>query len=195
MARQRGAGEPGVDRLPDASRHPRSTIMLLFSYRYYHAWHAARRLPGKAVLVPTAERDPAIGLAMFGPVFRGVRGIMYNSHEERAMIQDASRNQHVPGVVVGVGSEVPDRTDPVRFRRRHKHQPAVCDLHRTHRRQQGMRRALRLLPALRAGHSRAGSISCSSARRSSRSRSTTGFTTSGICPTRTSSTRSPPPTS
>jgi glycosyltransferase involved in cell wall biosynthesis len=92
-------------------------FVLLFSYRYYHAWHGARRLHGKALLVPTAERDPAIGLSIFGPTFRGVRGVMYNSHEERAMIQAATGNDHVPGVVVGVGSEVPDRTDPVRFRR------------------------------------------------------------------------------
>jgi glycosyltransferase involved in cell wall biosynthesis len=42
---------------------------------------------------------------------------MYNSHEERAMIQAATRNHDVPGVVVGVGSEVPERTDPARFRR------------------------------------------------------------------------------
>jgi len=94
--------------------------ILLFSYRYYHAWHAARRLAGKAVLVPTAERDPAIGLTMFGPIFRSVRAIMYNSYEERAMIQGATHNESVPGVVVGVGSEVPARTDPARFRRRHK---------------------------------------------------------------------------
>jgi glycosyltransferase involved in cell wall biosynthesis len=93
--------------------------VLLFSYRYYHAWHVARRLPAKAVLVPTAERDPAIGLGMFAPVFRGVRAIMYNSQEERAMIQAATGNQHVPSVVVGVGSEVPERADATRFRRRH----------------------------------------------------------------------------
>ncbi len=93
--------------------------VFLFSYRYYHAWHGARLLPGKAILVPTAERDPAVGLSIFGPTFRGVRGIMYNSHEERAMIQAAARNQAVPGVVVGVGSEVPGRTDPERFRRKH----------------------------------------------------------------------------
>ncbi len=48
-------------------------FVLLFSYRYYHAWHGARRDPIKAVLVPTAERDPAVGLAIFGPTFRGVR--------------------------------------------------------------------------------------------------------------------------
>ena len=90
---------------------------LLFSYRYYHAWHVARQAPEKSILVPTAERDPAIALSLFGPIFRGVRAIMYNSHEERAMIHAATANQQVPGVVVGVGSEVPERTNPARFRR------------------------------------------------------------------------------
>jgi glycosyltransferase involved in cell wall biosynthesis len=89
---------------------------LVFSYRYYHAWHAVRRVHQKAVLVPTAERDPAIALGIFGPVFRSVRAVMYNSDEERAMIQAATGNHAVPGVVVGVGSDVPDRTDPTRFR-------------------------------------------------------------------------------
>jgi glycosyltransferase involved in cell wall biosynthesis len=92
--------------------------VILFSYRYYHAWHAARRLSGKALLVPTAERDPAIALDIFRPVFRGVRAIMYNSPEERAMIQAVADNSSVPGVVVGVGSDVPDRTDAPRFRRK-----------------------------------------------------------------------------
>ena len=34
------------------------------------------------------------------------------------MIQAAAGNQAVPGVVVGVGSEVPERTEPERFRRK-----------------------------------------------------------------------------
>ena len=55
--------------------------VLLFSYRYYHAYQAARRLASKAILVPPAERYPAVGLSIFGPGFRSVRDIMYNSHE------------------------------------------------------------------------------------------------------------------
>jgi glycosyltransferase involved in cell wall biosynthesis len=70
------------------------------------------------VLVPTAERDPAIGLAIFGPAFRGVRAVMYNSAEEQAMIQAATRNHDVPGVVVGIGSAVPPITFPERFRQK-----------------------------------------------------------------------------
>jgi glycosyltransferase involved in cell wall biosynthesis len=97
---------------------PSLDFAIFFSYRYYHAWHGCRRLPGKAVLVPTAERDPAIALSIFGPVFRSVRAIMYNSLEERAMIRAATANGHVPGVVVGVGSDVPERTDPAGFRRK-----------------------------------------------------------------------------
>ena len=57
----------------------RSTSSSFSAIRYYHAWHGARAVPSKAILVPTAERDPAVGLAMFGPVFRGVRALMYNS--------------------------------------------------------------------------------------------------------------------
>ena len=42
---------------------------------------------------------------------------MYNSLEERALIKSLAHNDDVPGVVVGVGSEVPEQTHPERFRR------------------------------------------------------------------------------
>ena len=67
------------------------------------------------------------------------------------MIQAATDNAAVPGVVVGVGSDVPERTDPERFRRKFGIEPAVRDLHRPHRREQGLPRALLPLPALCGG--------------------------------------------
>jgi glycosyltransferase involved in cell wall biosynthesis len=92
---------------------------LFFSYRYYHAYYGARAVAPRALLVPTAEREASIGLTMFKAVFRGVRALMYNSHEERAMIQAVSQNDSVPGVVVGVGSEVPSDRQPARFRQKY----------------------------------------------------------------------------
>jgi glycosyltransferase involved in cell wall biosynthesis len=71
------------------------------------------------VLVPTAERDEAIGVSLFGALFRGVRAIMYNSLEERAMIAAAAQSHGVPGVVVGIGSEVPAAVEPERFRQKY----------------------------------------------------------------------------
>ena len=112
-----GPTSPGlIDRI--TARPDEFDYLLLFSARYYHAYHAARAVPGRAVLVPTAERDPALGLAIFGPIFRGVRAIMYNSYEEQALIHAVSSNQQVPGVIVGVGSEIPPAVDPARARQK-----------------------------------------------------------------------------
>ena len=92
--------------------------IVVFSYRYHHAFHAVRALASKAVLVPTAERDAAVGLSIFGPIFRGVRALMFNSHEERAMLQHAA-GRDLSGVVVGIGSDVPEHPRPDRFRQKH----------------------------------------------------------------------------
>ena len=92
---------------------------IFFSYRYYHAYHGVRATASRAILVPTAERDAAIGLTMFAPIFRGVRALMYNSHEERALIQAVSDNHGVPGLVVGIGSDVPQNPQPDRFRHKY----------------------------------------------------------------------------
>jgi glycosyltransferase involved in cell wall biosynthesis len=93
-------------------------FVLLFSARYYQAYYGARAVSGRAVLVPTAEREAAIALSMFGPIFRGVRALMYNSLEEQAMIAALSGNTDVPGVVVGVGSEVPHDVSAQRARQK-----------------------------------------------------------------------------
>ena len=92
--------------------------VLLFSVRYYQAYHGARAVPHRAVLVPTAEREPSIGLRIFGAVFRGVRAIMYNSLEEQALINAVSSNAHVPGTVVGIGANVPCDSQPARARQK-----------------------------------------------------------------------------
>jgi glycosyltransferase involved in cell wall biosynthesis len=89
---------------------------IFFSFRYYHAFHGIRAVSDRSLLVPTAEREGAIGLSVFTPIFRSVRALMYNSFEERAMIEAVSSNQGVPHVVVGIGSDVPATVRPDRFR-------------------------------------------------------------------------------
>ncbi len=93
-------------------------FVLLFSARYYQAYHGARAVPDRAVLIPTAEREAAIALSMFGPLFRGVRAVMYNSPEEQAMITALTGNADVPGVVVGIGSDVPGGASADRARQK-----------------------------------------------------------------------------
>jgi glycosyltransferase involved in cell wall biosynthesis len=93
-------------------------VVLLFSLRYFPTYYGARAVADRAILVPTAEREAAVALRIFQPVLRGVRGIMYNSLEERAMIHALAGNDDVPGVVVGVGSRIPAAVDPQRARRK-----------------------------------------------------------------------------
>ena len=92
---------------------------IFFSYRYWHSYWGIRSVPKKAILVPTAEHDPVIDLKFFKDLFRLPRAFIYNSEEERTMIQTLSGNQAVPGIVTGVGTEVPADADAGRFRENH----------------------------------------------------------------------------
>jgi glycosyltransferase involved in cell wall biosynthesis len=93
-------------------------FVLFFSYRYWTTWHGVHAIPGRAVLVPTAEDDGVYHLPIYPPLFRAPRAIVYNSPEEREMIRRVSHNEETPGDVVGVGSELPTHLDPVGFRAR-----------------------------------------------------------------------------
>jgi glycosyltransferase involved in cell wall biosynthesis len=93
-------------------------FVVAFSLRYHTAFHATRLSPGRAVLVPTTERDPALGLGILGPALRSARAIMFNSPEERATLEAVAATRAVPGVTVGVGSHVPAAPQADRARRR-----------------------------------------------------------------------------
>ncbi len=112
-----GPTSPGL--IDHIRRHEKDyDFFIFFSFRYHHSFHGCRAVASKAILVPTAERDGALGLGIYPPVFRGVRALMYNSYEERALINGVSKNESVPGVVVGVGSEIPERSNAGRFRQK-----------------------------------------------------------------------------
>jgi glycosyltransferase involved in cell wall biosynthesis len=92
---------------------------IFFSYRYYHSYWGIHTVPGKSILVPTAEHDDIIYLRLFRDLFRKPRAIIYNSVEERELIQKISGNHFIPGEVVGVGTLVPPQVHSEAFRRRY----------------------------------------------------------------------------
>ena len=85
---------------------------IFFSYRYYHAYWGVKRLAHKAILVPTAEHDQVIYLSLFKDFFTLPAAIIYNSLEEKELINRISGNAAVRGDVVGIGSEIPSNFDP-----------------------------------------------------------------------------------
>ena len=154
-----GPDEPGARRLHRRARQAYD-YCLFFSYRYYHAYHGVRAAAPRAILVPTAERDAAIGLAIFRPVFRGVRALMYNSPEERAMIQAVAGNQRRAGRRrrhrLGRAGRTRSRTIPAEVR----HPRPVRGLRRADRREQGVQGALRVFSGRTCATSRASCRSC-----------------------------------
>lgn len=94
-------------------------FFIFFSYRYYHSFHGIRAVPHKSLLVPTAEEDAVIHFPIYRGMFHLPQGLIYNSIEEKRLIQGVSANYEVPGDVVGVGSEVPEKSDPDAFRKKY----------------------------------------------------------------------------
>lgn len=92
---------------------------IFFSYRYYHSYWGISTVPGKSILVPTAENDPIVHLRIFKDLFRKPRAFIYNSVEERKMINSVSMNDDVLGEVVGVGTEVPSEVFVDDFRKKY----------------------------------------------------------------------------
>lgn len=105
--RENGPFSPELVKAVAAARG-RFDRILFYCYRYYHSYHGLPAVRDKAILVPTAEEDPAIHLGIMKPLFRAPRGIVYLTPEEQALVEDASGNHDVPSVVIGGGLDLPD---------------------------------------------------------------------------------------
>ena len=93
-------------------------LFLFYSYRYYQSFFGVPEVKDRAVLVPTAEEDAAIHLAVFADLFRAPRGILYLTPEERGLVNAVSGNENVPSAVVGSGINVPEGWRAVDLRER-----------------------------------------------------------------------------
>ena len=92
--------------------------VLFFTYIYYTTCYGLPLVPERAVLVPTAHDEPALGLSVYEPVFHAPRVIAYNTEEERAIVRRRFHNERVPSDIMGVGVDVPDDRSADRFRER-----------------------------------------------------------------------------
>jgi glycosyltransferase involved in cell wall biosynthesis len=93
--------------------------VLFFTYIYYPTVLGLPLVPERAVLVPTAHEESAIGLTAYKPVFHAPRAIAYNTEEERRMVWRRFRNERVSNEIVGVGIDVPADRNATRFRERY----------------------------------------------------------------------------
>jgi glycosyltransferase involved in cell wall biosynthesis len=116
--RENGPYSPELVKTVKAARS-RFDRIFFYCYRYYHSYHGVPATADRAILVPTAEEDPAIRLEIMKPLFRAPRGIVYLTPEEQALVEDASGNASVPSIVIGSGLNLPEVDPGLDFRRQH----------------------------------------------------------------------------
>jgi glycosyltransferase involved in cell wall biosynthesis len=81
--------------------------IVFFSYRYWTTYFGLQVAPHKSLLVPTAEHDRVLYLRLFREFFRLPAAIVFNTPEERELIERVTGNAALPGEVVGTGIDRP----------------------------------------------------------------------------------------
>jgi len=81
--------------------------LVFFSYRYWTSILGLRVAPAKSLLVPTAEHDRVLYLRLFRDLFRLPAAVVFNTPEERDLIERVTGNPRLPGEVVGTGIDRP----------------------------------------------------------------------------------------
>ncbi len=81
--------------------------LIFFSYRYWTSYFGIRVAPWKSLLVPTAEHDRVLYLRIFRDFFRRPAAIVFNTPEEKELIERVTGNPGLPGEVVGTGIDRP----------------------------------------------------------------------------------------
>jgi len=116
--RSNGPDTPALVRAVVAARE-RFDFFFFYCFRYYQSYFGLPKVADRAILVPTAEEDPAVHLEIMKPLFRRPRGIVYLTPEEQALVEDAADNHGVPSTVIGSGLNLPEPDPALDFRAKH----------------------------------------------------------------------------
>lgn len=86
---------------------------IYFTFRYYPSYYGIKVSGKNSLIVPLAENDPALNLEITKEIFKGARGIIYSTPEERELILRKVGFSEDTKIwdVVGCGVELPESTN------------------------------------------------------------------------------------
>jgi glycosyltransferase involved in cell wall biosynthesis len=89
-----------------AARGSDADLVVFYPYLYYPTVHGVAAVgPERAVMHPAAHDEPPLRLPVFGDVFAGARGLVFQTYGERRLAESLFRIGHKPQVVMGLGVE------------------------------------------------------------------------------------------
>jgi glycosyltransferase involved in cell wall biosynthesis len=102
--RENGPDSPSL--LDYLREHGRDFDLVLFwTFRYAPSYFGVPLVADRAILVPTAEEDQAIGLEVLEDFFRKPAGYLFLTPEEAALVSARAGRQLEPSATIGVGLE------------------------------------------------------------------------------------------
>jgi glycosyltransferase involved in cell wall biosynthesis len=100
--RENGPETPAL--LDHLRRHGRDYDLVLFwTYRYFPSYFGLPLVADRAVLVPTAEEDPAIDLGVLREFFRLPAGYLFLTPEEALLVASRAVQTLRPSSTIGIG--------------------------------------------------------------------------------------------
>lgn len=94
-------------------------VFIFFTYIYYPTALGLRLVADRALLVPTAHDEPSIYLDIYKALFHAPRAILYNTPEEKKLLEGLFDIEYIPNEIVGMGIEIPSHLDPDSFRHKY----------------------------------------------------------------------------
>ncbi len=86
--------------------------ILFFTFRYYPSYFGLPVVAKRAILVPTAEEDPAIQLGVLETFFALPAAYIFMTPEERTLVTTSAGGRIAPDAVTGIGIDPPPPVPP-----------------------------------------------------------------------------------
>lgn len=93
---------------------------IFFTYLYYPTVMGIKEVADKAIVIPTAHDEPFLKMQIFKNVFNLPKAFLYNTEEERQLVNKKFHNENIPSKLGGVGVELPADINADRFKHKYK---------------------------------------------------------------------------
>lgn len=94
---------------------------IFFTYMYPTTVFGIRNVPpGKVLLVPTVHDEPLLYFEIFKEIFNKPVGIIYNTEEEKELVNSKLGIENIASEIIGIGIEVPTNVNSNYFINKYK---------------------------------------------------------------------------
>lgn len=84
-------------------------IFIFVTYLYYTTAMGLPKVFDKSILIPTAHDEPYIYFPIYRKIFQKARVCIFLTEEEKMFVRQEFHNYSVPGEVIGVGIDIPEK--------------------------------------------------------------------------------------